>query len=70
MTDDEKQNFAYIYEPNDYSAKREMTMKRYEARREKGNALLEFYMKNNTQYKSLKRVCGYFEKCRKYQIRI
>ncbi len=30
-----------------------MTMKRYEARREKGNALLEFYMKNNTQYKSL-----------------
>ncbi len=29
-------------------------MKTYEARREKVNALLNFYMDNNTQYKCLK----------------
>ncbi len=35
------------------AAQKRMTTKRYEARREKVNGLLEFYMKNNIQYKSL-----------------
>ncbi len=35
------------------AAQNRMKMKGYEAWREKVNALLEFYMKNNVQYKSL-----------------
>ncbi len=35
------------------TAQKRMTIKRYEARRAKLNALLKIYMKNNTKYKSL-----------------
>ncbi len=43
---------------NPTAAQKRMTIKRYEARRENVNALLELYMKNNIQYKTLNESVG------------
>ncbi len=52
VMDDENKILLIFTNPMTAAQKR-MTMKRYEALREKVNGVLEFYIKNNIQYKSL-----------------